>query len=102
MTSNGASGHNVEYVIRLAEWIRDQMPEVQDEHLFTLEKLIRVKVKQKKLCMGVLMKKECQKCSGSIEVNPVVAQNERSHDVRTSSFEFSKRIANSDLRCVKM
>ncbi len=29
VTSKGNTGHNVEYVLRLADWIRDQLPEVR-------------------------------------------------------------------------
>jgi hypothetical protein len=29
VTSRGNTGHNVEYVLRLADWIRDQLPEVR-------------------------------------------------------------------------
>jgi len=34
---HGASGSNVDYVVKLAEFIRDQIPEDEDEHLFQLE-----------------------------------------------------------------
>merc|ERR1712137_301961 len=37
VSSKGPSGHNVEYVTRLAEFVRHQMPEDSDEHLFELE-----------------------------------------------------------------
>lgn len=35
--AEGASGHNVEYVLRLTEYVRHHIPEDQDEHLFGLE-----------------------------------------------------------------
>lgn len=33
----GNTGHNIEYLIRLAEFMRDYCPEVEDEHLFSIE-----------------------------------------------------------------
>lgn len=39
-TANGHAGSNVEYVIRLAEYVRKHIPEDNDVHLFTLEKYI--------------------------------------------------------------
>ncbi|XP_056282710.1 glutathione-specific gamma-glutamylcyclotransferase 1-like [Pseudoliparis swirei] len=36
-TCRGNTGHNIEYVVRLAEFMRLYCPEVEDEHLFSLE-----------------------------------------------------------------
>ena len=33
----GKTGHNIEYVLKLAEWARATFPEVKDEHLYGLE-----------------------------------------------------------------
>ncbi|XP_039597880.1 glutathione-specific gamma-glutamylcyclotransferase 1 [Polypterus senegalus] len=35
--SSGKSGHNIEYLLRLAEFMRLACPEVHDEHLFAIE-----------------------------------------------------------------
>lgn len=51
----GASGHNVEYVLRLAAFIRKQVPESEDDHLFALEKLVRNVAARKRLCLRALM-----------------------------------------------
>ena len=55
MNSSGDSGHNVEYVLKLAEWMRAKLPDIHDPHLFTLEELIRAKVEERKLDMRKLM-----------------------------------------------
>lgn len=36
-TCRGSSGHNIEYLVRLAEFMRLCCPEVEDEHLFSIE-----------------------------------------------------------------
>ena len=44
VTSKGNSGHNVEYVTRLADFVRDHIPEDSDAHLFQLDIMIRTKL----------------------------------------------------------
>ena len=41
---HGESGSNVEYVIRMAEFMHDNIPEEHDEHLFELETKIRLRL----------------------------------------------------------
>jgi len=55
VSSSGPSGHNVEYLLKLAEWVHNTLPEVWDDHLFTIEIQVRLKVKQKGLCLQSLM-----------------------------------------------
>ncbi|XP_061097414.1 glutathione-specific gamma-glutamylcyclotransferase 1-like [Conger conger] len=38
--SSGKTGHNVEYLLRLAEFMRQYCPEVEDDHLFSIEATI--------------------------------------------------------------
>ena len=40
VTANRHAGSNIEYVTRLAEYVRKNIPEENDMHLFTLEKYI--------------------------------------------------------------
>lgn len=37
----GPSGHNVEYLVRLAEFMRRHFPDKHDGHLFSLEERVR-------------------------------------------------------------
>lgn len=43
VSSSGPSGHNVEYLLRLAQFMREAIPEADDTHLFTLEFLVRTR-----------------------------------------------------------
>ncbi|XP_028293893.1 glutathione-specific gamma-glutamylcyclotransferase 1-like [Gouania willdenowi] len=36
-TCSGNAGHNIEYLVRLAEFMRLHCPDVEDEHLFSIE-----------------------------------------------------------------
>lgn len=51
----GATGHNVEYLLRLAEYMRDAAPEADDDHLFSLEQLVRHEIRRRRLCLDTLM-----------------------------------------------
>ncbi|XP_031849391.1 putative glutathione-specific gamma-glutamylcyclotransferase 2 [Nomia melanderi] len=53
--SSGPSGHNVEYLLRLAEFMHRYLPEVCDDHLFTLELLVRSRIKEHNMCLRTLM-----------------------------------------------
>ena len=52
---SGPSGHNVEYLLRLAEFMHRYLPEAHDEHLFALELLVRSRIKQENICLRTLM-----------------------------------------------
>ncbi|XP_069161571.1 uncharacterized protein [Procambarus clarkii] len=49
------AGHNVEYLLRLAEFMQEKVPEGYDAHLATLEQLVRIRIKEKNLCLKSLM-----------------------------------------------
>jgi len=53
--SSGKAGHNVEYVLKIAQWMRHTLPEVMDEHLYALEHHIRRMVRQHRLDLSKLM-----------------------------------------------
>uniref|UniRef100_A0A146LXE1 glutathione-specific gamma-glutamylcyclotransferase n=1 Tax=Lygus hesperus TaxID=30085 RepID=A0A146LXE1_LYGHE len=55
VSCSGSSGHNVEYVLRLANYVRDHAPDVRDEHLFTLEAFVRKRIAEKSLNLDLLM-----------------------------------------------
>ncbi|XP_014254658.1 putative glutathione-specific gamma-glutamylcyclotransferase 2 isoform X2 [Cimex lectularius] len=53
--SSGPSGHNVEYLLRLAEFVRNQAPDVEDPHLFGLESIVRMEIRERGLPLETLM-----------------------------------------------
>merc|ERR1712142_120809 len=56
--SSGNSGHNVEYVLKIAMWQRHFLPDIQDDHLYTLEHHIRNLVDKEKMDLKSLMGQE--------------------------------------------
>ncbi|CAG9816632.1 unnamed protein product [Phaedon cochleariae] len=99
----GASGHNVEYVIRLADFMRDNFSSHYDDHLFELEKEVLALVHSKKMCMKSLMgngdgciafvKKEVQR-------SPSNAQD--GEQDRAGTCQFSERLQGKKLRCMNL
>jgi len=97
--SRGPSGHNVEYVLRLADWFHQMLPNVYDDHLFSIETQLRIKIKERNLCMKTLMGEKEE------EVEPVhVAQQHLDPDspsaARRGTFTFT--CEKKCLKCMKM
>jgi len=97
--SSGPSGHNVEYVLRLADWFHQMLPNVYDDHLFSIETQLRIKIKERNLCMKTLMGEKEE------EVEPVqVAQDHHDPDSPTAARRgtFTFTCEKKCLKCMKM
>ena len=103
LESRGDKGHNVEYVLKLAEWIRDKLPEVQDEHLFKLEKFVRRKIEERGLCLSSLMSDTCKDVVVATTKSKEPTENLARNDGDKSDDEsgFSAQVRPQCLRCVK-
>ena len=103
ISSSGPSGHNVEYVLRLADWFHQMLPHVHDDHLFSIEQQIRIKVKERNLCMRTLMgekEEEVELAAGDMP------HHHHHHDQHSPSVErrstFTFTCENKCLKCVKL
>lgn len=86
------------------------LPEAQDEHLFTLEMLVRARVKEANMCLITLMGN--RDFDIKLEEHQVELAGDRRHDdennarannaPRQNSFEYTSRVSAKTLRCLKM
>ena len=117
ITSAGDKGHNVEYVLRLAEWFRATLPEQADDHLFTLEKHVRREIKERNMCLATLMAGKCKgTCTTTREQQhaiPAAAAVESEEESMSEGEDaggnnasrnkaFAARVGRKALRCVKV
>ncbi|XP_054743513.1 glutathione-specific gamma-glutamylcyclotransferase 1 isoform X1 [Anastrepha obliqua] len=88
----GASGHNVEYVLRLSNFIREEIPDVVDPHLFELENLVMEKLHKRQIPLWTVM-----------GATPERIRRDSHEDIkRAPTFEFTSRIPERRLRCLNI
>lgn len=90
----GPSGHNVEYLMRLANFMRDELKGVivEDEHLFELEKMVRDILAERNVPVYSLMGHQ-----------PALILRDAHEEIRRpTTFEFSSRVPNQKLRCLNI
>lgn len=90
----GPSGHNVEYLIRLANFMRDDLKGAAeaDEHLFELEKLVKSMLDDRKICITSLMGNTPER----------IRRDSHEEMRRPTTFEFTSRVPDKKLRCLNI
>jgi len=78
------------------------LPEAHDEHLFTLEMLVRSRIKEENMCLVTLMGNNNFDIDLDEDVESAIPAEEVNERSRENSFQFSTRIPSKSLRCVKM
>lgn len=92
--SEGPAGHNVEYLIRLANFMREELREanVEDDHLFQLERLVLDILHERKISVESLMGTQQKVIRfDSIAIVP-----------RPVNFQFTSRVPDKKLRCLNI
>jgi len=97
VSSEGPSGHNVEYLLKLAEWMHKAVPDAWDEHLFSIEMEVRRLVAERGLCLTTLMGEKVEglmvATSEGLTVSPSAAP-----ECGTFTYTCEKKC----LKCVKL
>lgn len=90
----GPSGHNVEYLIRLADFMRNDLQDaaISDDHLFELEHLVREMLVEKNICISSLMGNTPER----------IRRDSHEEIRRPTTFEFTSRVPDKKLRCLNI
>lgn len=104
--ASGDCGYNFDYVLRLAEFMHNEMPEAHDEHLFTLEHLLKARLKERnglpdgpKVQELLEQQQQQQQQEGAAEGG---GANAAAPEARPGSFQFTTTLPPKDLRCLKV
>lgn len=89
--ASGPSGHNIEYLFRLAKFMREELEQAHDEHVFTLERLVRDEVIRRKMCIRSVM--------GERQLNSI-PRDHHEQTRRNVTFAHSSRVPEKKLRCL--
>ncbi|KAJ8926913.1 hypothetical protein NQ314_020765 [Rhamnusium bicolor] len=99
---SGPSGHNVEYLVRLANFMREHFSEHHDSHLFNLEQEVLALVERNQMCLRTLMGSG-EGCVTFIKRDsPSPTSNPPEEQERIESFEHTTRIQGKTLRCLNI
>ncbi|XP_056632871.1 glutathione-specific gamma-glutamylcyclotransferase 1 isoform X1 [Diorhabda sublineata] len=103
INSKGTCGSNVEYVIRLANFMREHFSDVPDFHLFELEKEVLDLIENERLCLKALMG-DGEGCISFVKknVDRTSTRQLQEDEGRLDNFQFSTRIQGTKLRCLNL
>lgn len=90
--TSGPSGHNIEYLLRLSNFMHNEIPDAVDEHLFLLEKLVHELIEKRNIPLLSVMGDDPQ----------AIRRDSHEETKRTLSFEYTSRIAERKLRCLNI
>ena len=97
VSSKGKAGYNVEYVTRLADFMRDNIPESNDKHLFDLDRHVRRILKETNVAVESLLS-HYTNYSYMYEVKPTASLSNNSRPINKpvkGSHSVSHNVANS-------
>lgn len=90
----GVNGHNAEYLLRLAEFMHEHVPFAADDHLFSLESLVRQRLKEAKVSIPSVM-------GDAVEAREPEARPQAA-EARPNNFQFTATLPAKNLRCLKV
>ncbi|CAN7949767.1 unnamed protein product, partial [Ixodes pacificus] len=109
-TSRGPSGSNAEYVLRLARFMREEVPGTWDDHLFALESSLLVRLEELKMTDEMTSSSASDRdfraslevgCKGASSEDEDVATDARNSPV-TVAVDFVSAVSSTKLRCLDL
>lgn len=99
VSSKGMAGYNAEYVLKLADFMRRNVPQETDSELFALEVLILDRIHTQKLCLSDMMNGGCV---AGVELENEISRVQDAQSHQTEHNEFANRVPDKKLRCVNI
>lgn len=99
--ATGHCGHNAEYLLRLATFMKEHVPDAWDEHLYLLEHLVRSRLKEKNISVEEIMGHEPQVTVAAIAggfKEPI----EEQRPAASHSPDFASRVPSRKLKCLDL
>ncbi|XP_059619245.1 glutathione-specific gamma-glutamylcyclotransferase 1 [Phlebotomus argentipes] len=90
--ARGSCGHNIEYLLRLATFMREELPHAHDDHLFELEEVVRQLMSHRQIKLSAVMGRTPQR----------IRRDSHEETRRPISFEFTSRVPETRLRCLNI
>lgn len=100
--ASGHCGHNAEYLLKLVNFMKEQVPEVWDEHLYHLEHLVRSRLKEKNLSEEEVMGSELQISVAAIAGGFKDEARDSRTDYLSRSPDFASQVPKRKLRCLDL
>ncbi|XP_015915229.1 putative glutathione-specific gamma-glutamylcyclotransferase 2 isoform X2 [Parasteatoda tepidariorum] len=97
----GHCGHNAEYLLRIVSFMKEHVPDAWDEHLYYLEHLVRVRLKERNLSVDDVMGDHCPLSVAGIAGGSVEVQ-EQEESRRSPPMDYASRVPSRKLRCVDL
>lgn len=92
----GPSGENAEYLLRLAQFMHDVLPEVYDEHLFGLEMLVLRELQRRQIPLYTVMRDNKSPANKLNDLSKSNSEDWKRRSLKTQST--SNRITKRKLR----
>lgn len=100
--ASGHCGHNAEYLLRLANFMKEHVPDAWDEHLYLLEHLVRSRLKEKNICVEDIMTCDPQVTVAAIAGGFKDEQQEEPRQEASHSPNFASQVPSRKLKCLDL
>jgi cation transport protein ChaC len=97
----GPSGYNVEYVLRLANFMKHHFPDYDDQHLYNLEAEVLKRVEEKNMCLMTLMG-DGEGCVTFVKEERRRSVDNADNQERIETFQHTTRVPEKTLRCLNI
>ncbi|KAG8181343.1 hypothetical protein JTE90_017510 [Oedothorax gibbosus] len=93
----GHCGHNAEYLIRLVDFMKEQVPGVWDEHLYHLDHLVRARLEERNMKVEEVMGEEKPLAIAGLSSE---SSDDEVHPSSSCPSDYASRVSKRKVRCL--